>query len=730
MVSYLHTDFESRGTVELQGNESVGLHNYWTHPQTEPLMLSWSYADEPVELWQMHLGLMPDKLRKGLEDKNQMLAAFNSPFERYGFKYKIGIDIPIERWADPQASARYLSLPASLDKVGTVLNLPFNLAKDARGEALIDLFCYPHYTKKKRGEEPVMYWNDWNTHPSEWLEFCNYCRQDTVAERELMRRMTMLKAFPLPPFEREIWEFDQLVNDRGMPTDVQFVTNAYTLAERSKQEHKDALNTLTGLENANSTQQMLAWVQERGYEPNTLRKDTLTSQLKYNTSLTDACRQGLILRQAASSTTYKKLGAIIRQVSSDGRLRNQFIYMGSSRCGRWSGNAVQLHNMARPGVLKNARGEEYSFEEDEVTTDARNMIYRMDYDGILDKYGSVLLTVKNCIRTVFDVPAGIRFNVCDLNAIETRVGAWVSQCAPLLAVFAPRPGKPNGNDPYIDFATKMTGILYEMIERDMKSKDKLIKAAAKRYRQVAKPGVLGCIYRLSGGGWGVNKYGDPVKTGLWGYAEAMGVEMTQEQAHEVVRIFRESYKEIVQAWFDLEDAIEDVLTGERTKRTFGPNGCVKIDKLTIRQDERKRYILRIQLPSGRYLHYIDAQMMEVRMPWKDAAGNDVYKDSFCYSGLDQETKVWKQGITSHGGKVFENIVQGIARDILAAKLLKFEKIGISICGHVHDEGIGETKNDIFSPGLKHMISIMSEEESWAPGLLLGADGFEGQYYHK
>jgi Casjensviridae DNA polymerase len=724
LISYLHLDFESRSSEELQGPTSVGLHNYWLHSSTQPLMLAYAYGDEPVKLWEPHKwGIMPDDLRQGLEDPKQSLAAWNSAFERYGLKYKLNLDTAIERWFDPQASARYLSLPGALDKVGSILGLPFDYAKDKRGSALIDLFSYPHTTRKKKGEIQTQFFNDWNSHPLEWQEFCEYCRQDIVAERELMRRLQLLRVFPLPEKERQIWVFDQKINDRGLPVDIQFVKNMYELGSRSKKEAVEKQNQLTGLENANSPLQMLAWAKEQGYEPTTLKKDTVTAQLKYSTALTPLCRQVLEARKAASSTTYKKLSAILRQISPDFRLRNQFIYMGSARCGRWSGNAVQLQNMARPDQL---------FEDETVVDYARNLVYKMDYDGIFREYGSVLLTVKNLIRTVFVAPLNRRLNVADLNAIETRVGAWVAQCPALLEVFRPRPGKPNGNDPYLDFAMKMTGILYEMLERDIHSKDPAVKAAAKRHRQIAKPGVLGCIYRLGGGSWGKNKYGDTIKTGLWGYAEAMGVEMTQEQAHEVVRIFREAYQEICQAWYDLENLIAEVLAPGTTKvkREFGPRGCVKIDKLTITQAGNRRHILRIQLPNGRFLHYMDAEIQDVMMPWKAPDGSDVYKPSLTYSGLDQETKVWKLGITSHGGKVFENIVQGIARDVLAEKLLEFEAIGIEIEGHAHDEGIGETVNDAFTPGVQEMVAIMSEPVKWAPDLLLGADGFEGPYYHK
>src|SRR5258708_2176670 len=111
------------------------------------------------------------------------------------------------------------------------------------------------------------------------------------------------------------------------------------------------------------------------------------------------------MRAEAASTSYQKLGKILEAVSPDGRLRNQFIFMGSSRCGRWSGNAVQLHNMARPALVgKTDTCPGYDFEDQKVVKEARAMIYAEDYDGIKVKYGSVLLVVKSLIRTVFVAP--------------------------------------------------------------------------------------------------------------------------------------------------------------------------------------------------------------------------------------------------------------------------------------------------------------------------------------
>jgi DNA polymerase len=315
----------------------------------------------------------------------------------------------------------------------------------------------------------------------------------------------------------------------------------------------------------------------------------------------------------------------------------------------------------------------------------------------------------------------------------------------------------DGRDPYLDFASKLFGIPYEKLKDDYDGKNgKEAKTAAKRMRQIAKPGVLGAVYRLGGGQWGVNpRTKDREKKGLWGYAESMGIDMPQEQAHQVVKIFREAYPEIGGTpnrdtgfeggiWYVLENAVRDVLQGERTIRKLGPDGCIVIDKVTI---EGRDPMLRIKLPSGRYLHYMDASIQNVKMPWTqkkdmpvefnekgegtkyETQDVDVYKPGFTYYGKDQHTDQWTL-IVSHGGKIFENIVQAIARDVLADKLLEFEQLGLEVVGHVHDEGICLSDDDPFAPGVMEMEKIMNTPVQWAPSLPLGSDGFEDYFYHK
>lgn len=367
-----------------------------------------------------------------------------------------------------------------------------------------------------------------------------------------------------------------------------------------------------------------------------------------------------------------------------------------------------------------------------------------------------------------------RFNVCDLNAIETRVGAWLAQDTALMSVFEPFTDArgnyyPNGKDPYLDFAGKMWGIPYEKLWADYKGwNGEEAQLEAKRKRQIAKPGVLGAIYRLSGGDlmyifkcphckwtWTgfvkVMPCPNPAcgevdekakqytrKTGLWDYADKMGVSMPQKQAHEVVEIFRNTYTGICDSktgiWKQLEVAVADVMHPDHpnTIRKIGPPGAqVIIDRTNI---EGRHPMMRMLLPSGRYLHYLDARLEPKEMPWKsmDDDGEEiaVFKNSLIYGGMNQKTKQWDPNISTHGGKLFENLVQGISRDILGVKLLEFEEAEMPVHGHVHDEGITLVPHDILSPTVKDMVKIMSTPVSWAPGLLLGADGFEDVYYHK
>src|ERR1700676_2070886 len=121
-MNLLHLDFEVRSMLELSGKKSRGLHNYFLHESTKPLILGYKFPyDKEPRVWLPHEGPMSDELLDALRNPNQDLVAFNSGYERGALRHLLGIEVPADRFYDPQVSARYLSMPGSLDDVGQIL---------------------------------------------------------------------------------------------------------------------------------------------------------------------------------------------------------------------------------------------------------------------------------------------------------------------------------------------------------------------------------------------------------------------------------------------------------------------------------------------------------------------------------------------------------------------------------------------------------------------------------
>jgi len=298
-----------------------------------------------------------------------------------------------------------------------------------------------------------------------------------------------------------------------------------------------------------------------------------------------------------------------------------------------------------------------------------------------------------------------KFVVCDLSSIETRVTGWVANCPGILKVFE------DGRDAYVDFAARIQRKTYEECDPEFPGISKEEKALRKKIRQDYKPPVLGCGYGLGAGKEALDKNGDEIKTGLWGYAENMGVTLTQEFCAASVAFYRNEYTEVCTTWRALEAAaIAAVRTGLPQSTNHVTFGAVKPGKL-----------LYITLPSGRRLHYVRPQI-EMEEKW----------DGEFYSKLSYEGNIIGQHwgkVRTYGAKILENIVQAIARDILVVGMLRAKDAGFSIVGSSHDEIISlEDANGLL--GLKDLRECMIRPIEWAPGLLLDADGYEDEVYRK
>ncbi len=301
---------------------------------------------------------------------------------------------------------------------------------------------------------------------------------------------------------------------------------------------------------------------------------------------------------------------------------------------------------------------------------ARSLVKNRDYETMEILYESPSDILSQLIRTAFIAKEGTRFIISDFSAIEARVLAWLAGEQWVLDAFE------NGEDIYCRTASRMFGVPVEK------------HGVNGHLRQKGKIATLACGYQ-----------------GALGALKAMGgIEMglSEDELQSIVDSWREANPNIVSLWWDIDAVVKRVVK-TRTKE--------KYKSLVISYEKG---ILFIELPSKRRLAYPKAKI----------GINRFGGESIVYEGIVVGNK-WDK-IESYGGKFVENIVQAIARDILAETMMRLEKKGFNIVMHIHDEVVIESD----SSSIEEINEIMSIVPIWAPGLSLEADGFESKFYKK
>ena len=125
----------------------------------------------------------------------------------------------------------------------------------------------------------------------------------------------------------------------------------------------------------------------------------------------------------------------------------------------------------------------------------------------------------------------------------------------------------------------------------------------------------------------------------------------------------------------------------------------------------------IKLPSNRKLAYFRPSI---------EIDKNYNREILTYYSVNQTTKKFEKTYT-YGGKLTENIVQGLSRDILATKMLELEKQGYKVIMHVHDEVVLEVNDSV---SIEDINRIMEEPISFLPNLKLKADTDISYYYKK
>ena len=250
----LHRDIETRSTLDLT---NVGAWRYASDPSTDVWCVAYAVDDDPVQLW-IPGQPVPEEFHAAARD-HWWIIAHNNAFERgieehiLAPRYDWPI-VPIERHACTMAMALANALPAKLETVAEVLDLP--IRKDAQGARLMRLMSRPR--KPRAGENPQgLYWHD---DPQKLEQLYAYCRNDVEVERELFRRLPLLA-----DSEQALWVLDATINQRGFHTDP-VLEAASRIAAAAGQAVQEELKRITAgaLTSTDQVAALLAWLVFRG----------------------------------------------------------------------------------------------------------------------------------------------------------------------------------------------------------------------------------------------------------------------------------------------------------------------------------------------------------------------------------------------------------------------------------------------------------------------------------
>jgi len=661
------------------------LSRYARHKSTRVLMGAYSFNGGSVRQWDAAQGeRMPSEVKEALLDPGVRKIAWNAAFEIAITLDTLGLDTPITSWRCAMVLAMSLSLPAKLERAGRAIGLPQDKQKMREGKSLVTYFTQPRKRLTKTKQYP---WNTHETDPKKWEKFKEYNRQDVIAESEIYERCL---PWDLPAEEWDLWHLDQEINRKGIPVNTDYVGKALDIIDHVRGKYLDRAERITGLENVESGDQLLPWLQDRGYKFNDLKKGHIRRAAEEWRNGDDTkLKKMLDIRAEISKSSVKKYQAFYDLTDMDGLYRYSVQYSGAGRTMRWSGRGAQVQNLTRPAAWL----EKPALIETLVRH--INILKPRDFDLI---YQPPMEAMSTGVRPCIQAPEGKLFGDADLNAIENRVLGWMAMDQRILGVFK------KDRDPYLDFAQYM----YESNYDDLLAE---YKRGEKKKRTISKPPVLGCGYMLSGGTeYEDEQTGEIVGTGLLGYAWNMGVKMTLDESTRAVEIWRKTFKDVVEFWKAImKAAMRCVRYGERTH-------C---EVVSFDMDGP---FLRMRLPSGRHIHYYKPLIRQKKTPWGEM------RPTLTYLGENDKGQ-WIE-LTTHPGKVTENADQAISRDLLAHGIVNAKRAGLDVRFHVHDQIIVLSKEDRAEAELKKLIECMVDQPKWARDLPLKANGSVSKVFMK
>lgn len=477
-----------------------------------------------------------------------------------------------------------------------------------------------------------------------------------------------LEAYIIPDIERKMYVLDQNINDRGILVDMELAESAIAVDNTYTSILTQHAQQLTGLENPNSPVQIRQWIEKTtGCVVMSLSKETMPDLMKEFADYPDVIEL-LNIRKKLSKTSIKKYYAMLNCAMKDHRVRGTFQFYGANRTGRWAGRLLQLQNLSKNHI-----------SHIEVP---REMIRARDWESVEMMYDDVADILSQLVRTALIASPGKVFSVADFSAIEARVISWLANEKWRMDVFR------GDGKIYEATGAKMFNVPISAITKGSVLRDKSkISELALGYE-----GSLGALKRMGG--------------------ERMGLSDTEMMS--LVRKWRMANPAIVDMWKEIDEASKEAVRYRR------PVTCTCRNIIFDCDGE----FMTIQLPSGRKLFYYHPRFKD-----KKIGRSTMPTQVLCYEGVVQETKQWGE-IDTYGGKLTENIVQAISRDLLGNSMLNLENSEYYPVCHIHDECLVEVPEENAKEYYEEMVYIMSTPPDWASDLPLRADGYTTPFYLK
>jgi DNA polymerase len=471
----------------------------------------------------------------------------------------------------------------------------------------------------------------------------------------------------LPPLslqEQKLWELDARINDRGFHVAVDLARAAHQIAQSAGPEVNAELAAAT--DGAVTSVYQIAKLQ------------TWLQQHGYNSKRLDKKSIEASLKDDEVPLPVRRVlqlrlnggGAAAKKLSAllstvgKDDRVRGAFKFHAASTGRWGGSRFQPQNLKRPDG-----------KDPEAAIEA---VLSGDLERVR-QLGNPLSIIGDLGRSLICAASGKTLIGADFSAIESRVLAWVAGEQWKLDAYSRYDATHDPRDePYCETACRIFRVSSGTYTKDSPE------------RNVGKTCDLAFGY--AGGVNAFRKFSDA---------------FTDEEVKQFNRDWRAAHPKIKQYWYRLDKAAWTAVV-QRGR-------VVRCAVITFKCDGA---FLQLTLPSGRKLSY-----PQPRIIGDEHEQHVVFADNA--AGQFQDCR---HGQGAYGGLWTENVVSGIARDLLADSMLRIEAANYPIVLHVHDEVVAEVPEGLGS--LDQFTHLMIRKPAWALDLPIAAKAWTGKRYTK